>query len=162
MKHNIILVFLCLFLYNLVYSCTCIKKDKLSEKEFFTAEKIFIGKVLSIEKEANLGILKIKVVAKKNFKNTSINDTILIISNIDSGLCGLTIKMNENWYFFLNKRDNNSIFREDVCGRSSCLTRNKFKQYGSDKKLYRKEQRKHKRFLKNEFKLIKRYNLINH
>jgi hypothetical protein len=154
------LIIILIFVSNSSLGCICANSiSRLNDSIYNNALSIFVGEVISVENKSTINI--IRIVVSDAIKKSNNHDTIEVITNADTGLCGLKIKEGEKWYFHINKIDNNNYFWEDICGRSIKLTKKKISKRFFDseakyyRKIYRKDKRKHK-IERNEIKKIQK------
>ncbi len=137
-------------------ACTCMSIAKLSKEDLAGAGTIFTGEAISVETDNYEK--HILFVVQKAFLNTHENDTIEILTPVDSGACGLPVVEGEQWYIFIKKADGNHT---NMCGRNINLTRKHYStrkfgaqasylnsEYRRNKKVYKRERRKLEYLLK--------------
>lgn len=158
LKH-LFLFFAFWLINNCGLACVCDSIKPLSDSIFRNAKTIFIGRVISIQK--NSDEIRLDFIVKTDYKNALKNDTITIYTNSELGMCGMDVQTGEIWYIFIEHTIQENFWGYE-CDRSVRISKKKYsrKRYGNEVNYYNKLNRTNKRYFKKEQRKLK--SIIRH
>lgn len=120
MKKLIFVIILLLVIQVNTKACSCIEHKPITGLEVKETDKIFIGKVISIEKIEAFG-LKVIFKVKSNFKGCIDSSKVSIYTSLNTAICGIDFMIGEKWFIF-SKNYNGQSFAS-LCSRSVRLNK---------------------------------------
>ena len=162
MKHTLF-IFIILLLSTLeTLACSCGELDPISKSDYESAGEIFIGRVTKIEEDRENWKKTVIFEIIDQLKTDKQAKEITVLTALDVGACGLSVKEGDKWYIFTYHNDKKELVA-GLCGRSVNLDKKfRIKHYGLkyaylEKRAWKKDYRRYKKEKKFINRIKKRH-----